>query len=301
MHTEIISEQNGTGDGINVLSLFDGMSCGQIAFNKAGFTVNNYYASEIDKYAMKVSSKNFPNTIYLGDIENWKNWAIDWSTIDFLIGGSPCQGFSFSGKGLAFDDPRSRLFFLYVDILKHVQEHNPDVKFLLENVRMKKSHEDVISEFLGIEPRVINSNLVSAQNRNRLYWANWEFYQPEDKEIYWKDIMLNDAEGCMYYSEKAFEWIFKSPKRRERYFEYDKNSKVKMQMLEASHHKGYSNQRCFGIKDVKGTRYIHPVECERLQNVPDGYTNHVSRTQRYKMLGNGWTVDVISYILGFLR
>jgi DNA (cytosine-5)-methyltransferase 3A len=207
MHIETISAQNGIGKGVNVLSLFDGMSCGQIAFNKAGFTVNNYYASEVDKYAMKVSSENFPNTIYLGDIENWKSWAIDWSTIDFLIGGSPCQGFSFSGKGLAFDDPRSRLFFLYVDILKHVQEHNPDVKFLLENVRMKKSHEDVISEFLGIEPRVINSNLVSAQNRNRLYWANWEFYQPEDKGIYWKDIMLNDAEGCMYYSEKAFEQI----------------------------------------------------------------------------------------------
>lgn len=138
MHTEITSKQNGTGEGINVLSLFDGMSCGQIAFNKAGFKINNYYASEIDKYAMKVSRENFPDTIYLGDIENWKSWAIDWSSIDFLIGGSPCQGFSFSGKGLAFDDPRSRLFFLYVDILNHIKQHNPDVKFLLENVRMKK-------------------------------------------------------------------------------------------------------------------------------------------------------------------
>ena len=301
MHTKTKSERNGFGEGINILSLFDGMSCGQIAFNKTGFKINNYYASEIDKYAMKVSSANYPDTIYLGDIENWKDWDIDWSTIDFLIGGSPCQGFSFSGKGLAFDDPRSRLFFMYVDILEHIRKYNPNVNFLLENVRMKKEHEKVITEFLGIEPIVINSELVSAQNRNRLYWANWEFYQPKNQEIYWKDVMLHNAEGCMYYSEKAFEWIFKSPKRKAKYFEYDQNSKVKMQMLEASHHKGYSNQRCFGIKDIKGTRYIHPVECERLQNVPDGYTDHVSRSQRYKMLGNGWTVDVISYILGCIK
>lgn len=301
MHTKKESLPTGSGDGINVLSLFDGMSCGQIAFNRAGYKIDNYYASEIDKYAIKVAKENYPNTIHLGDIENWHNWMIDWGSIDFLIGGSPCQGFSFSGKGLNFEDPRSRLFFVYVDILNHVKKHNPNVKFLLENVKMKKESEHVITSYLGVEPELINSNVITAQNRNRLYWANWDFQEPERKEVYWKDVMLHDAEGCMYYSEKAFDWIFKSPKRREKYIEYDKYSKIKMQMVEASHHKGYSNQRCFGIKDVRGTRYIHPIECERLQTVPDGYTNHVSRTQRYIMLGNGWTVDIISYILGCVK
>lgn len=281
---------------MNILSLFDGMSCGRIAAERAGLPVTNYYASEVDKHAIKVSQANWPDIIHLGDVTKWREWPIDWASIDLLIGGSPCQGFSFAGKQLAFDDPRSALFFVYVDILNHIRRVNPDVKFMLENVKMKKEHLDVISKYLGVQPVFINSALVSAQSRQRYYWANWQIEQPDDKGILWPDVMLNNATGCMAYSEAAFNWIFKSEKRRANYFEYSKKTNVKMQMLEASHSKGYSNQRCFGINDGGIVRYIHPIECERLQTVPDNYTALVSNTQRYRMLGNGWTVDVIAHI-----
>ena len=151
---------------MNVLSLFDGMSCGQIALNKADINIDNYYASEIDEYAIKVTQKNYPNTIQLGSVVDVK--GTDLPKIDLLIGGSPCQGFSFAGKQLNFEDERSKLFFEYVRILK---ETKPKY-FLLENVRMKKEYQDVISSALGVEPILINSNLVSAQERKRLYWTN---------------------------------------------------------------------------------------------------------------------------------
>ena len=133
-----------------VLSLFDGISCGQIALERAGIKVDKYYASEVDKYAITVTQANYPDTIQLGDVTKWREWDIDWGGIDLLIGGSPCQGFSFAGKQLAFDDPRSKLFFVYVDILNHIRSLNPDVKFLLENVKMKKEHLAVITEQLGV-------------------------------------------------------------------------------------------------------------------------------------------------------
>lgn len=174
---------------INVLSLFDGMSCGRIALDRTGIKVNKYYASELDKYAIKVTQSNWPETIQLGDVNNWREWNIDWSSIDLLIGGSPCQGFSFAGKQLAFDDPRSKLFFVYVNILNHIRSVNPDIRFLLENVKMKKEYLDIISDYIGVEPVFINSALVSAQNRQRYYWVNWEFGQPEDRNIMLSDII----------------------------------------------------------------------------------------------------------------
>lgn len=134
---------------MNVLSLFDGISCGRIALERAGFTSVKYYASEIDKFAIKVSERNYPDIIRLGDVQNWKDWNIDWGSIDLLIGGSPCQGFSYAGKQLNFEDPRSKLLFVYVDILNHIKSMNPKVKFLLENVKMKKEWTDVISSLLG--------------------------------------------------------------------------------------------------------------------------------------------------------
>ena len=279
-----------------VVSCFDGMSCGMIALERSGLNVTEYHAFEIDKHAIEVSNRNYPDIIHHGDINQWKKANIDWHKVDLLIGGSPCQGFSFAGKQLAFDDPRSALFFKFVEILGYIRLFNPNIKFLLENVKMKKDHLNVISDTLGVDPVFINSNLVSAQNRQRYYWCNWEVLQPEDKGIYWCDIMLRDAKGCMFYSEKSFKWLFKSEKRKNSYIEYTDKSKIKMQMVEASHHKGYSNQRCFGVVDGNITRYIHPIECERLQTVPDNYTVHVSNTQRYKMLGNGWTVDVVAHI-----
>lgn len=175
---------------MNILSLFDGISCGRVALDRANIPIDNYYASEIDKYATQISRKNYPDIIRLGDIKNWQSWSIDWKSIDLILAGSPCQSFSFAGKQLAFDDPRGQLFFVFVDILKHVQQVNPNVKFLLENVRMKKDHQQVITELLGVESMLINSSLVSAQDRKRLYWFNWDAQQPDDKGILLKDIIL---------------------------------------------------------------------------------------------------------------
>src|SRR6056300_70325 len=169
---------------MNVLSLFDGMSCGQIALNRLGIKYYNYYAAEIDKYAIEVTKKNFPNTIHLGDVTKVK--AADLEPIDLLLGGSPCQGFSFAGKQLNFDDPRSALFFEFVRLLK---ECNPKY-FFLENVRMQKEYQNIISEHLGVEPVMINSALVSAQNRVRLYWTNIpNITQPNDKGTVLKDVL----------------------------------------------------------------------------------------------------------------
>ena len=151
---------------MNVLSLFDGMSCGQIALDQLGIKVDNYYAAEIDKYAIQVAKANYPNTVHLGDVRDVSGLGLP--QIDLLIGGSPCQGFSFAGKQLNFDDPRSQLFFEYVRLLDVLKPKY----FLLENVKMKKESEQVITDMLGVEPIEINSNLVSAQNRRRLYWTN---------------------------------------------------------------------------------------------------------------------------------
>lgn len=157
---------------MKVLSLFDGMSCGQIALTELGVIPDVYYASETDKHAIKQTQLNFPDTVQLGDVTRWMHWNIDWKSIDLILAGSPCQGFSFAGKQLAFDDPRSALFFEFVSVLEYVRMWNPDVKFLLENVRMKKENMAVITEYMGVGPVSINSNLVSAQNRIRFYWTN---------------------------------------------------------------------------------------------------------------------------------
>lgn len=166
---------------MNVLSIFDGMSCGRIALERAGIKVDNYYASEIDKYAIQIAKKNYPDIIHIGDVTKVK--ANDLPKIDLLIGGSPCQGFSFAGKQLNFEDERSKLFFEFVRLL---EECKPKY-FLLENVKMKKEYQDIISSYLGVEPIKINSSLVSAQNRERLYWTNIpNIRQPEDKGIFIK-------------------------------------------------------------------------------------------------------------------
>lgn len=347
---------------INVLSLFDGMSCGSIALSKLGVEVNNYFASEIDKFAIKVAKHNYPNIVHIGDVTKVK--GDDLPKIDLLIGGSPCQGFSFAGKQLNFEDPRSKLFFDFVRLLK---ETKPKY-FLLENVKMKKEYEQIITDHLGVEPIMINSALVSAQNRKRLYWTNIpNINQPKDKGITWGDVRERGVNAeSYYYTEKAMQWLARVSQKKNKVLTIHTDSD-KMQMLEASHYKKYSNQRFFGIVDypenkqavagmrgrylvngkrqdgkkkTKGLtkqyiefrydgkthalttvkkdnvvvpftlpnrvpadefffRYITPLECERLQTVPDNYTACVSNTQRYKMLGNGWTVDVIAHILSF--
>ena len=174
---------------MNVLSLFDGMSCGRIALDRAGIKVDNYFASEVDKYAISVAKHNYPDIKHIGDVTQVK--ASDLPKIDLIIGGSPCQGFSFAGKQLNFDDPRSVLFFEFVRLLKEIQTYNPNVLFLLENVKMKKEYQDVISELMRVEPVKINSALVSAQNRERLYWSNIPTSSLQDKGILLKHIVEN--------------------------------------------------------------------------------------------------------------
>jgi DNA-cytosine methyltransferase len=355
---------------MNVLSLFDGISCGQVALQRAGIQVDNYYASEVDKYAMQVTQKNHPNTIQLGDVTQLKGM----NDTDLLIGGSPCQGFSFAGKQLNFVDPRSRLFFEYVRVLEKV---NPK-HFLLENVKMKQEFQDVISRYLGVKPIEINSSLVSAQNRKRLYWTNIPgVAQPKDRGIMLKDIVHENCDVLKAKSQTVLATLYKeNPKSmitrnkqgllvleslEEYIVPFDKTLQILDKEVEKGkigyfrkdsqanrvyyiHGKAVTlcgeagggaakmgqylfgcitpdrvNKRQNGQRFSEGNKFytltaqdqhgvlvegyirkLTPIECERLQTLPDNYTEGVSNAQRYKMLGNGWTVDVISHILSYL-
>ena len=264
----------------SVLSLFDGMSCGQIALNRVGIEYDNYFASEIDKHAIKVTQTNYPNTIQLGSITELDGTKLP--KIDLLFGGSPCQSFSRAGNGTGFDG-KSRLFWEYVRILKEVKP----TYFLLENVVMKKEWEQVITDTLGVEPILINSKIVCGANRPRLYWTNMpNIQQPKDANIKLVDVLENlnfDKEPYVenYVSNRAVNY-----------------KTDKFNTLRAS---AGSRTQGIGICNDDGWwRKLTPVECERLQTVPDNYTQCVSDTQRYKMLGNGWTVDVVAHIFGSL-
>jgi DNA (cytosine-5)-methyltransferase 3A len=335
---------------MNVLSLFDGMSCGQLALQRAGIQVENYFAAEIDKYAIQVTQANFPDTVQLGDVTKVKAEGQQLydpfgcgHEIDLLIGGSPCQGFSFAGKQLNFDDPRSKLFWEYVRLLKALKPKY----FLLENVKMKKESMDVITEALGVEPIFINSRLFSAQNRPRMYWTNIPFDVPtEDKGIVLKDILEPEVEEKYYAGKKLRESYMGGNQLNPKYksqcntiyptdgkfatlcagthgysFGYvpapspdglilvgDAGISDKYSYVNRVYHpdgKGPSLVSSDGghlqpkISDNTTTyRKLTPLECERLQTVPEGYTDKgISNTQRYKMLGNGWTVDVVSHIM----
>lgn len=285
-------------EGITVLSLFDGISCGKLALERAGIKVDKYYASEIDQFAMQVSKKNYPDIIQLGDVTAWRNWDIDWSKIDLLIGGSPCQGFSFAGKQLNFNDDRSKLFFEYVDILNHIKSVNPKVKFLLENVRMKKEYQDVISSYLGTIPIKINSSLVSAANRNRLYWTNFEFDIPVDRNITFDDINDHSQNWLSNdYINKVSKWkAQQDPIKNTTYI----GTNSKLPCLTA---RGY-NQSHSGmilISDGIRYRYLSNAEAELAMTLPVGYTDGISDRERAKCIGNGWTVDVIAHIFTYLK
>ena len=233
---------------MNVLSLFDGISCGQIALNRVGIEYDNYYASEIDKYAIQVTQHNYPNTIQLGDITELKTDTLP--QIDLLFGGSPCQSFSRAGDGSGFDG-KSKLFWEFVRILNEVKPKY----FLLENVVMKKEFEDVITQHMGVEPILINSNLVSAQNRKRLYWTNIpNIEQPEDKNIKMSDIILSGQHIIVSNQKKTH-----------------KPGGDKSATLLARDYKGFGNQQMSGVMDNGNIRMLTPVEYERLQNVPDNY------------------------------
>jgi len=302
---------------MNVLSLFDGCSCGMAALDHAGIKVDNYWASEVDKYAIQISKKNWPHIQHIGDVCGVDATAMD---VDLLIGGSPCQGFSFAGKQLNFDDPRSRLFFEYVRIKT---ECNPKW-FLLENVKMRQESQDIISEALGVEPVEINSALVSAQNRKRLYWTNIPFDMPEDKGILLKDILECETSEYVKVSKRGQYKKFQDKASCLSGGAHSGGNHSDMDLIgrciqvsEAIGIKGHEHMRrvysvygksptvtaiCGGnqerkiaVNDYEWRRYT-PIECERLQTLPDNYTEGVSNTQRYKMLGNGWTRDIIAHI-----
>lgn len=293
---------------MNVLSLFDGISCGHVALQKAGIPIENYYASEIDKYAISVTQHNFPETIQIGDVSKVRyaqNTLYADETIikenikfDIVMAGSPCQGFSQAGKMRNFDDPRSALFWQFVRILEEVKPKF----FLLENVVMKKEWADIITSAVGVEPIQIESALVSAANRKRLYWTNIpNVTQPEPRNITFGDVRERGVpNGTIYYSEKGLAWIKRHEERTEKKLRIIQDDE-KMQMLEASMYKKYSSQRFFGIQDTYGLRYITVRESERCMGLPDGYTSVVSNTQAYKELGNGWQVDTVAHIFSGLK
>ena len=285
--------------GINVLSLFDGMSCGRIALERAGIEVDNYFSSEIDLYAIKIANKNYPQDEgnRLGNILEVK--ASNLPKIDLLIGGSPCQGFSFAGKQLNFDDERSKLFFEYVRLLK---ECKPKY-FLLENVKMKKEYEQVISDLLGVEPILINSSVISAGSRPRLYWTNIPYTEINKKEISLNDILIDgysnrDKSHCIdanygrgtnlrrYLYRGSRQVIFTDKEFMKKLFD-NKPSIEECNII--------------GNENKDKWRKLLPIECERVQTVPDNYTEGVPDFWRYHMLGNGWTVDVIAHIFKGLK
>jgi len=281
---------------MNVLSLFDGMSCGQIALNKLGIEYDSYYASEIDKYAIKVAQMNYPNTIHIGDVTKIKGDYFGDKKIDLLIGGSPCQGFSISGNKLNFEDERSKLFFEFVRLLK---ETKPKY-FMLENVgSMSNDVRNSISELLGVEPLHINSKLLSAQHRNRYYWTNISQTEIIGNDVKFADILEEGVDKKYYYSETVLNRLnLENLKRAGKAGYKCKGVEVeKCAPIVARHYKGMQSQHYPVIKEVDGFRKLTPIECERLQTVPDNYTSGASDTQRFKMIGNGWTVDVISHIL----
>lgn len=324
---------------MNVLSLFDGMSCGQIALQRVGINVTNYFASEIDKYAMSVAKLNYPNTNHIGNVLDVKGGGLP--QIDLLIGGSPCQGFSFAGKQLNFNDPRSKLFFEFVRLKN---ELNPKY-FLLENVNMKKEYLDIITEHLGVKPVRLNSADFSAQDRDRWYWTNIPIdlnYTPSTAIV--EDILLDEVD-IKYVVEPRRAVIICENEVKKRKIAYI-GSDSQANRIYNIHGKSIAlsalgggleaktglyalpcttpdmlnknqNGRRFkppgskfytltardkhGILTNNFIRKLHPTECERLQTVPDGYTASVSDSQRYKMLGNGWTVDVIAHIFKGLK
>ena len=329
---------------ITVLSLFDGMSCGRLALERAGIPVENYWACEIDKYAAQVSRNNRDDVFHLWDVSDlsWWDFSEDvcWEPIDLLIGGSPCQWFSNAGKGLNFEDSRSKLFFEFVRILNEAKPRC----FLLENVKMKKEWQNIISENLfWIQPVEIDSALVSAQRRKRLYRVgkrneDWSYSQvvvnqPEDKGILLKDILEDKVEESYYINQekvqntdtkqsnflkkilfninpsgKGMNGNVYNPEHKSPTLTTNKGKWIKIIQLPRG-------KNIWGIIDRKTptlsanlwqhnnllqewyrVRRLTPIECERLQTLPDDYTTGVSNSQRYKMLGNGWTIDIIAHI-----
>lgn len=289
--------------GINVLSLFDGISCGQIALERAKIKTNKYYASEIDKYAIKVTQHNYPNTIQLGDVNKWRAWNIDWESIDLLCAGFPCQAWSFAGKQQGMNDPRGALAITLFELFVFLKEKNPKLKFLFENVKMKKEYLIYLNNLFGVEPYNIDSCLVSAQKRDRMYWTNIEnVNKPYDKNIKIADILESNGEFEFVHADR-----YQSGKKRGISWQYDGSGKGH----NSQNYRAYfldSKMGCLShsaphgakILTKDGVRKTTRNEHERLQTLPDNYTIPLEINKAKSAIGNGWTVDVIVHIFSFL-
>lgn len=329
----------------NVLSLFDGKSSGYTALELAGIEFDGYYSSEVDKYAIQVSNAIHPNQTRLGDVTKWREWDIDWASIDMILGGFPCQAWSMAGKQLGDKDERGMLFWTMLDIMRHARKYNPKANFLIENVKMKREFEEYITHHMteavgDVHKILINSALVSAQNRNRYYWTSFPVTQPEDVGIVLADIIesgsvTNDKSFCIdanYFKGGNLKSFFEK-NRRQLVFELNKINHrctdVTISNDGVRPHKGDS--RSSGISEMgrlmfsdakksytvttshapkliscTGFRKLTPRECFRLQTTPEHIIDKilacgVSNSQLYKIAGNGWTDEVIAHIFRGLK
>lgn len=319
-----------------ILSLFDGMSCGQIALQELGVKIDAYFLSEIDNAAINQTRLNFPNSDFLGDVRTVEPKLMP--KIDLVIGGSPCQGFSFAGKQLNFRHPKSRLFFEYVRVLKEVQKKNPDALFLLENVPMRRRYLRVITEYLGVFPQKINSNTVSAQHRERWYWTNIrtrpyglfadpfvDIPNPDDKGITVDDILESERvvpDHCYKFAQKYRKLIpdgilfdgtrvlrkARSENARAERRRTGTNKYRDIVLLPRPDRKANTlvtqpdfQQLVAPGGNLDALRLLTTTEMSRLQTIPEWYQWDAPEYKIHQMLGNGWTVDIIKHILSQIQ
>ena len=288
---------------MNVLSLFNGMSTGHTALDNVGIKVGKYYSSEIKAAAIKLTQHHYPDTIQVGDVTKWKEWDIDWKSIDMVLSGSPCQDLSIAGKRAGLEGERSSLFWVFVDILNHIKELNSDVLFLQENVGSAPTKDvGIMSRALGVYPVRINSKLVTAQLRDRYYWSNirtapdglfgdivTDISQPKDRKIMFKDIV----QGGAVKSDKAgtlIEGCYKMFIKDE-----DKQDKYLKKVTE----QGYQTPPL--INEESKVRTVNKVEMCRLQGFPDDWCDILTKNQAGSLLGDGWTLPVIEHIFGYIN
>lgn len=299
---------------MNVLSLFDGMSCGRIALERAGFCVDNYYASEIKPHAISIVKNRYPSTIQLGDVRNihYTNWGIEVDNIqnsvrvlginiDLLIGGSPCKGVSTLNQNQeGLQHKESILFWQYLRILKEIRLTNPEVKFLLELTQGQKEAIKTITKELGVRPIRFNSSLVSAQNRIRLYWTNIPVNSiPQRKYLTTMDVFSNDMPEELLCSEGRIKWLNNESGKKSVEKGYTRiNPYPKSGCITANGHKKWNENYIF--KDGK-YRYLSISELEKLQTLPPGYCNGLSYDDAYDLIGDGWTIDIVAFIFGHMK
>lgn len=318
---------------MKVLSLFNGMNTGRQALENVGIKVEKYYSSEIKPYAIELTQHHFPDTIQVGDVTKWREWDIDWKTIDLVLSGSPCQDLSAAGKRAGINGKKSSLFFTFVEILEHIKTLNPNVLFLQENVgSAAKLDVGIMSRALGVYPVRINSSLVTAQLRDRYYWSNiktrqdgmfgdiiTDIPQPKDKGILFKDIITSGyveklKTGCLMESISRVQHTYKGITSREKfgvpiiYVDTDKHTclntlsgAMENSKQEYLLHRNDTTGMITLIKEDEKVRTVNKVEMCRLQGFPDDYCDILTSRKAGSLLGDGWTLPIIEHIFSFIN